>query len=264
MKRHLVILAAVLALSAWTDPVQAALLAVDVNDRSAPDASGDTPPGFDSYVLTPAGTGTVSGPSTQAVGAYSVTLAPFDDNMDENTVTDGIQNTVGVIDDRDRTTPVNAGALTLADVYDDIVFAQTSNGPTGGMDLTISGGALAPNTPYLVAIYAFDSGSGAAPQPRTANWLDGNNADALVLSTSFSGAALPTGNNDYRFTGVAMSDAAGALLLRGRNTTPNGANGAVSIGVFVSGFEVDVIPEPATAGLAGLAGLALLALRRRV
>jgi hypothetical protein len=190
-------------------------------------------------------------------------LAPFDDNMDENTVTDGIQNAVGVIDDRDRTTPVNAGALTLADVYDDIVFAQASNGPTGGMNLTVSGGALVPNTAYRIAIYAFDSGSSAAPQPRTANWLDGNNGDALVLSTSFSGGALPTGDNDYRFAGIATTDGTGALLLRGRNTTPNGGNGATSIGVFLSGFEVDVIPEPASLGLGGMAGFGMLLFRRR-
>jgi prepilin-type N-terminal cleavage/methylation domain-containing protein len=109
----------------------------------------------------------------------------------------------------------------LADVYDDIVFAQTTVGPTGGMDLAVSGGGLTPNTPYRIAIYAFDSGSTPAPQPRSANWLDGNNGDALVLATSFSGAALPVGDNDYRFTGIARTDGSGALLLKGRNTTPN-------------------------------------------
>ena len=262
MFRHLGLIFTALTFAAGVQPAFGVILAVDVNDRSAPDAIGDTPPGFSSYVLTPAGTAVVSTASTQAVGAYSVTLTPFDDGLDENSVTDGIQNTVGAIDDRDRATPVNTGALTLADIYDDIVFAQTSVGPTGGMDLAVSGGALTPNTLYRIAVYAFDSGSTPEPQPRTANWLDGNNANALVLSTSFSGAALPTSDNDYRFTGVARTDGAGALMLRGRNTTPNGTNGATSIGVFLSGFEVDVIPEPSSQLLLAMAGVMAVAAGR--
>jgi hypothetical protein len=266
MKRQLwsATITAMLALAA---PVaSAALLAVDVNDRQSTD-SPDTAPGFSPYLLIVPSGGTaataVSGPSAQAVGAYTVTLTAIDDGLDENTVTAGVQNTVGQIDDRDRGAPVDAGALTYGQLYDDIVFAGTSNGPTGGMDLAVSGGALLPNKPYRVSVYSFDNGSTAVPQPRTANWLDGNSADALVFSTSFSGAALPTGNADYRYTGTFMTDASGALLLKGRNTTPNGANGAVSIGVFINGFEIDNVPEPGSLGL-GLAGLVGLLAARRV
>jgi len=263
MKRQLLLLAALAMLATKTPTASAALLAVDVNDRSAPDALGDTAPGFSPYVLTPAGTAVVTTASTQSIGAYSVTLTPFDDGLDENTTTAGIQNTVGAIDDRDRTTPVDGGLLTFGQLYDDFVIAQTSAGPTGGMDLAVSGGSLAPNTQYRVSIYAFDSGSTPAPQPRTANWLDGNNADALVLTTSFGGAVLPTGDNDYRFTGVATTDGAGGLLLRGRNTTPNAANGTTTIGVFINGFEINEIPEPAALSLAMAGGIGLLASRRR-
>jgi hypothetical protein len=114
------------------------------------------------------------------------------------------------------------------------------------MDLTINGGGLLPNTQYLVSIYAFDSGSTPAPQPRTANWLDGNNSNALVVATSFNGGVLPTANDQYKFTGFAMTDAAGQLLLRGRNTTANSASGGVTIGVLINGLEIAEVPEPAS------------------
>jgi hypothetical protein len=130
------------------------------------------------------------------------------------------------------------------------------------MDLTVSGGALLPNTQYVVSIYAFDSGSSPAPQPRTANWLDGNNANVLVTATSFGGATLPTSNDQYKFSGLAQTDASGVLLLKGRNTTPNGSNGATSIGVFINGVEINEVPEPATLVLF-LAAAAMVQLRRQ-
>jgi hypothetical protein len=193
-----------------------------------------------------------------------VTLAAFDDHMDENTTTTGVQDTVGFIDDRDRAAPVDGGGLSNAQIYDDFIFAQTANGPTGGMDLTISGGSLMPNTPYLVALYAYDNGSNAAPQPRSATWLDANNGNALIVNTSFNGTpTVPMSNNDFRFPGIARTDASGVLRLLGRNTTPNSANGATSIGVFLNGFEVNEIPEPASLCLAGLAGVFLFQSTRR-
>ena len=260
MNRQLVYLTACLTLGGFAQVVSAALLAVDVNDRTAADTPNSVA-GFESFVLSGT-TATVSTPTTQTIGAYTVKIAPFDDMMDENTVTEGVQDTAGVLDDRDRTTPTDGGSFTFAQIYDDFVFAQTGNGPTGGMDLTISGGTLVPNTPYRVAIYAFDTGSTAAPQPRSATWLDGNNASALIVNTSFSGADLPTTDDQYRFAGTALTDASGVLRLLGRNTTPNGTNGATSIGVFLNGFEIDVIPEPGSLVLVAAAAATLL-LRRR-
>ncbi len=247
MNRQLLYLATLVAVSSLPQVTSGALLSVDINDRQSTD-SPDTVSGFSSFVLT--GTSAVvTAPVTQTVGGYSVTLAPFDDMMDENTNTAGVQDAAGAIDDRDRATPTNSGLLTYAQIYDDFVFAGGTTGFTGGMDLTVSGGALLPSTPYRVSIYAFDTGSTAAPVPRTALWTDANNSNAPVLITSFDGAASPITDTQYRFTGVAMTNAAGALVLQGRNTIPIAVAGGVTPAVFVNAIEIDVIPEPAALGL---------------
>jgi hypothetical protein len=267
MKRQLVVLFACLILAAQGAVASAAtLLSVDFNDRTAGTGGGvtNTQAGFSSWKMSGT-TAASSALESQAAGAYNVTLQAFDDGLDENNVTTGIQNTTAQIDDRLRTTPANSGAFTFADLYDDVIFAGTSAGPTGGLDMTVSGGALLPNSQYVVSIYAFDSGSTPAPQPRTANWLDGNNADALVLATSFNGATLPTANDQYKFTGVAMTDAAGKLLLHARNTTPYATAGGATIGVIVNGFEIGEVPEPTSIALlvAGAAILNSIGLRKR-
>jgi hypothetical protein len=137
-------------------------------------------------------------------------------------------------------------------------------GVGGGIDLSlVSNGALTPNTPYRIAIYAFDSDSTPAPQPRSASWFDGNNANALVLNTSFFAAAHPTFDDQYRFTGTVLADASGNLLLRARNTTPNSDTGGITPGVFLNGLEINEIPEPASLYLLGVAGAGLLLGARR-
>jgi hypothetical protein len=131
------------------------------------------------------------------------------------------------------------------------------------MDLTVSGGSLLPNTPYLISIYAFDTGSTAAPVPRTALWTDANNANVPVLTTSFNGAVSPTTDNQYRFTGVARTDSTGALRLQGRNTIAIPTTGGVTPGVFMNALEINEIPEPATLALIGMAGLIAVLMERR-
>ncbi|HEX4412315.1 MAG TPA: PEP-CTERM sorting domain-containing protein [Lacipirellulaceae bacterium] len=260
MNRHLLVLFACVLFAAQSVVASAAtLLTVDFNDRTAGTGGGvsNTQAGFSSWKMGGT-TAASSALESQAVGAYNVTLQAFDDGLDENNVQTGIQNTTGQIDDRLRTTPANAGALTFADLYDDVIFAGASTGPTGGLDMTVSGGSLQPNTQYLVSVYAFDSGSTPAPQPRTANWLDGNNADALVAATSFNGTVLPTANDTYKFTGIAITDATGKLLLHARDTTPyTTPGGGATVGVVVNGFEVAEVPEPASVALF-VAGAAIL------
>src|SRR4051794_26924903 len=147
MKRQLVSLSVLLAVAGVSSAASAALLSVDVNDRTG--GAGSTPSntqsGFSGWKMSGT-TAASSALETQPVGTYTVTLLAFDDHQDENTVTAGVQDTTGQIDDRLRTTPTNGGLLTTADLYDDIIFAGTSVGPAGGMDLKVSGGSLLPNT----------------------------------------------------------------------------------------------------------------------
>ena len=204
------------------------LLKVDVDARAGDSTAGppgdNTVAGFGAFTLTPATTGAQPS-STANINGYDISVL-------------GV-NAAGAaqlgIDDRDRATPTTAP--TLNQLYDDFIFTAGGVGIGGGIDLTVAGGALQPNTPYAFSIYAFDTGSTGVV--RTANWLDGNRGDNLSFSTSFSGANSPTTDEQYKFTGVALSDATGKLLLKGRNTTALTGTGGVNPGVFVNGLEIN-------------------------
>jgi hypothetical protein len=271
MTRHLMFLAAWAALVAVGPQVSAALLAVDVDARAGeptpPSPAGpNTVAGFESFTIdTPTG-GVATATRTLASG-YTVTFNVFDDNNANDGGPAG--DSPGLFDDRDRVSPSgtpadpqpNAGAPTLNQLYDDFLFVGASAGPIGGIDLLISGGALTPNRQYRVSIYAYDgiNASGGSGTPvRTANYFDGNNLDSLALTTVFATNVRPTADDTYKFTGVAMTDATGKLFLKGRRVT------AADVAVYINGFEVSAVPEPASAALAGVClPIAALATRRR-
>jgi hypothetical protein len=253
MNRHLLITTTFVALCGMTSVGSAALLAVDINDRTVGDpSSGDpnnTAPGFGGYVISgsPSSTGVVNG--------YTVQLDVFDDGGEDG---GAAGNQVGQMDDRDRVVPTTAP--TLNQLYDDFIFVGGSAGPTGGIDIRISGGALAPNTPYLVSIYSYDgidANMQSGTQLRTAAYFDGNNLDAPVLTTAFTINMPPTTDDQYKFTGVALTDAAGQLFLKGRRTTTG------DVSVYINGIEVNAIPEPSSWALVGAAGLCVRAAKRR-
>src|SRR6185503_8068064 len=206
----------------------APLLAIDFNDRTEGEAGQEinTAPGFSAFTLGGSGSQTTA---SGTVNGYALSITVFDANGD----TGG----VGAMDDRDRAVPTTAPNLNQ--LYDDLIFVGNSAGDVGGgMDLTISGGALTPNTQYLVSIYAYD-GAGSTNTPvRSALWTDGNNADAPVLTTSFTVNVPPVTDEQYKFTGIAVTDSAGNLLLKGRDTT------AGDIALYVNGLEINPIPEP--------------------
>lgn len=207
------------------------LLSVDFDDReTVRDGvdTGNTVAGFEQFILSgTTATGAspaVATPTMRTLAGYDVTVTPV--------------NAAGVttsgVDDRDRTTPTTTP--TLNQLYDDFVFTATGVGATGGLDVTIQGGSLQANKPYLFSIYAFDSGSTGVT--RTADWLDGNRSDVRSLSTSFAGATAPTTDNQYRFTGIALTDATGRLFVRGRNTTPLTGT-TINPGVFMNGLQIE-------------------------
>lgn len=267
MIRHLVQLTALLALMAIAPAASAAILAVDINDRTEGEAGQavNTVAGFEEFTIdTPTG-GVATAMRTLASG-YTVKLDVFDDG-DENDG-GGAGNQPGAFDDRDRVSPSglptgtqpDAGAPTLNQLYDDLIFVGGSAGPTGGIDMRVSGGVLQPNTPYLVSIYAYDginSTGGSNTPVRTANYFDGNNADAPVLTTVFTTNVRPITDDMYKFTGVAVTDASGMLFLKGRRAT------TADVSVYMNGFEINAIPEPATLSLLAVAGVGTGLIRRR-
>jgi len=219
------------------------LLAIDVNDREIVDTP-NTPPGFSTFQLS--GTAAAVGSTSAIVDGFTVSV----------TAVNASGAPIGGIDDRDRTGP--NGSSSLNQLYDDFIFTAAGVGVGGGIDLTIGNkpSVILPNTQYIVSIYSYDVGSTPAPQPRTAAWFDGNNGDTLLFNTAFSAAAEPATDDQYKFTGIAVTDAAGTLFLRGRNT-----NADTSPGVFVNGIEIRQIPEPSAALILGL-GLTTLGFRR--
>src|SRR3982751_3649626 len=122
MSRRLWVFTFLLSMFGASSVSSAALLSVDFNDRTG--NAGSTPTNTQAGFLGWKMSGTTAASSaleSQAVGTYTVSLQAFDDNQDENSVTTGIQNTVGQIDDRLRTTPTNSAAFTYSDLYEDII-----------------------------------------------------------------------------------------------------------------------------------------------
>jgi hypothetical protein len=208
-----------------------ALLSVDFDDRETVRDGLDvdnTVTGFQQFILsgtTASGASpAVATPTTQTLAGYEVTVTPV--------------NAAGVttsgVDDRDRAAPTTAP--TFNQLYDDFIFTAAGVGVGGGLDVTVQGGTLQPNKPYVFSLYSFDSSSTGVT--RTADWLDGNRGDVRSFATSFAGVTSPTTDSQYKFSGVASTDAAGRLFVRGRNTTPLTGT-TINAGVFMNGFQIE-------------------------
>ena len=144
---------------------------------------------------------------------------------------------------RDRNTGNTNGSggdVANNDMWRDFIFANgssVSNG--GGMDISISG--LMANTVYGVRLWGWDDSSNGG---RSALWNGSN-----VLA--FPNGPDPMSLDDYVVSFQATADSLGILVLQGR-VDPNGDD---DHNVFVNGFELTAIPEPATIAVWGLLGL---------
>jgi hypothetical protein len=202
------------------------VLLLDMNERGV-DPAPITQPGFVSFVINSNGSSTAiqTLPTTRVFGSISVTVS--------NTAPLGY-------DDRLRSTPVDGGALTNSLLLRDFIFSRDDTG-TGGLDITIAG--LAPNKPYRMTVWSFDSGS-------TGNRVSDWTANGILTTNgyTFNGSTLPTSSDQDRFTFNTSSDSSGKILLSGRRNAASS-----TFGVFLNALEVDSLAsQPATNGLAAL------------
>jgi hypothetical protein len=133
---------------------------------------------------------------------------------DSGSVVDGIKVELGgTLDSRRRGAPTG---IPYEQIYRDFIFSRP-----GGMTVTLSG--LVPNTSFLITIYAWDTSS---VETRVADWTANGE---YLCTTVFDGAQNPpVAEGDYAFTGKAVSDSTGTILMEsfaGEGTRePSGAN----------------------------------------
>jgi hypothetical protein len=190
-------------------PPSTTLLQVDFNDRGV---ATNTQSGFSSFVIGGSEGQVQTGSITRTFGSHNVTLT--------NASTFGF-------DDRRRTTPINSGAFTEAQLLQDFVFStDNSAGGTGGFDVRIDG--LVPGAIHTLTVWSFDSGSTGQ---RTSDWV-ANGVE--VEDYSFEGGTLPTSNGTYRMQFVVAANSQGQILLQGRKDESTN-----NIAVFLNALRLE-------------------------
>jgi hypothetical protein len=169
-------------------PDSTAVLHVDFNDRTEGETgAANTEAGYSVMTLDDNGA---------LFNGVKVTLSEFGDTS---------------LDDRDRTGPLDAGAFTLGQVYDDVIYAVGGAAGTG-MEILIEG--LAPNTSYDLLLRSFDAGAAGT---RQSIWTEESSGEAIVIASpySLSGDVAPASNDDYAMRASLFSSPQGTLQLRG-------------------------------------------------
>jgi CotH kinase protein/Lamin Tail Domain/Chitobiase/beta-hexosaminidase C-terminal domain/Bacterial TSP3 repeat len=135
----------------------------------------------------------------------------------------------GVLDDRDRTSPIDAPPnFTQDQLYDDFIFV---NGQTNGNGMRIRLAGLPANQEFYLTIWSFDSGSVGS---RVSDWIEtaSGPTNVIINGYTFDGGALPTQNGQDTFGGYVRSSAAGVLQIEGRRS------GGTSHGVFLNALQL--------------------------
>lgn len=175
-------------------------------------------------------------PNTQSgYQMYNTSLAgtPF---------TNGIRMTISGVGaplaDRARTSSpfvTNGPGLTQAQIYNDFIFANSTNVGSG---VHISLSHLAPNTPYGVTIWSFDPNSGGN---RISSWTELSSGTPVAINANytFNGNVSPVADFDDTVKGVVTSSPSGTLEIQGVTVSAPG-----SFGTFVNGLRLVANPGP--------------------
>jgi hypothetical protein len=187
-------------------------LRIDFNDRSN-DLPVHTQEEFDAFVLSAGG---FQSGTTLRYGSVMISLSPLGGNG---------------LDDRRRTSPVNAGDFTAAALLQDFVFNDGATINNTGLSVKIQG--LASNQSHTITIWSFDSGS-------TGNRVSDWTANGVLAKDNytFNGTVLPMDNSTCRFSFNVISDGVGEILIEGRRDSTSAGNG-----VFLNALEISPIPD---------------------
>ncbi|HTD68340.1 MAG TPA: lamin tail domain-containing protein, partial [Candidatus Limnocylindria bacterium] len=191
------------------------ILNVDFNTRTGGEAgAANTEAGFSTMTLN-------ANPST--FGSVSLQLSSLG---------------AGVLDDRDRATPVQGGLLTLDQIYDDFIFV---NGQVNGDGARLQITGLALNADYQLTIWSFDDDSNGQ---RVSDWIETASGVTHIITNGyiFDGTVPPARDTDSTFGGPVHSSVAGVLTIEGRR------NGGTSHGVFLNALQLAPLTSSSVSG----------------
>jgi hypothetical protein len=190
------------------NPPNANVLRVDFNDRTEGEpGTTNTEPGYSTMSLDDNGSN---------FDGVTVNISAFGG---------------AVLDDRDRSVPVDSGAFTLDQVYDDIIY--TTGPASSGMEILIQG--LAPNASYDLLLRSLDAFASGA---RTSSWSEVSGTEPLTVAASytFDGSVAPASNDSNVIRASLTSSPQGTLILRGVQTTADRSVVINAIELTRSGF----------------------------
>ena len=199
-----------LTVTPYTPATSGTVLQIDSGLTGSPNVQ----PGFDEFNL---------GVNGKRYGGVKVTVSGIDANLAERNRASGAM------------VANNPPTMTLAQVYNDFVFANSTVDGTG-MRILVE--HLAPNTPYEVTIWSFDPQSF---NPRISDWSEVSSGVPVEIQTgyTFAGGEQPAADMDRTMTAVLTSSAEGTLEIEGRR------NGGSGVSVFLNALRLVANPGSA-------------------